>query len=63
LGAVLVGFFTTILPFSLSFAAGAMIFVAVKELIPEAEKEDGYLSSVGCISGFTLMMILDVALS
>ena len=63
LGAVLVGFFTTILPFSLSFASGAMIFVAVKELIPEAEKEGGYLSSVGCISGFTLMMILDVALS
>lgn len=63
LGAILVGFFTSILPFALSFAAGAMVFVAVKELIPEAEKEGGYLPVLGCISGFTLMMLLDVALS
>jgi ZIP family zinc transporter len=63
LGAILVGFFTPLLPFSLSFAAGAMIFVAVKELIPEAEKDGGYLSSFGCISGFAIMMLLDVALS
>lgn len=63
LGAVLVGFFTSILPFALSFAAGAMVFVAVKELIPEAEKEGGYLSASGCIIGFSLMMLLDVALS
>lgn len=63
LGAICVGFFTSMLPFALSFAAGAMIFVAVKELIPEAEKNSGYLSSLGCISGFTLMMLLDVLLS
>lgn len=63
LGACLVGFFTSLLPYALSFAAGAMIFVAVKELIPEAEKEGGYLPSLGCISGFSLMMLLDVALS
>ncbi len=63
LGALLVGFFTPILPYALSFAAGAMIFVAVKELIPESEKDGGYLSSLGCILGFTLMMLLDVALS
>ncbi len=63
LGALLIGFFTALLPYALAFAAGAMIFVVVKELIPEAEKNNGYLPSLGCISGFTLMMILDVALS
>ena len=63
LGAVLIGFFTPILPYALAFSAGAMVFVAVKELIPEAEKQGGYLPSLGCILGFTVMMLLDVALS
>lgn len=63
LGALLIGFFSPLLPYALAFAAGAMIFVVVKELIPEAEKNGGYFPSIGCISGFTLMMILDVALS
>ncbi len=63
LGAILIGFFTPILPYALAFSAGAMVFVAVKELIPEAEKQGGYLPSLGCIWGFTVMMALDVALS
>ena len=52
-----------ILPYILSFAAGAMIYVVVEELIPESQS--GEHSNVGTISaalGFTLMMILDVAL-
>lgn len=62
LGALLIGFFSPLLPFALSFAAGAMIFVVIKELVPEAEKNGGYLSSLGTLSGFACMMILDVAL-
>ncbi len=62
LGALLVGFFSFILPFALSFAAGAMIFVVARELIPEAEKEGNIFSVVGCLLGFTVMMVLDVTL-
>ena len=52
-----------ILPFALAFAAGAMIFVVVEEVIPETQR-DKYtdLSVLGFIGGFTVMMILDVAL-
>lgn len=52
-----------ILPYVLSFAAGAMIYVVVEELIPEAQA--GHHSNIGTIGtalGFTLMMILDIAL-
>ena len=52
-----------ILPYLLSFAAGAMIYVVVEELIPESQ--DGEHSNIGTIGvaiGFTIMMILDVAL-
>ena len=52
------------MPWLLSFAAGAMIYVVVEELIPEAN--DGGCShrgTVGSIAGFLLMMVLDVALS
>ncbi len=63
LGAILIGFFAQILPYALAFSAGAMVFVAARELIPEAEKQGGYLPSLGCILGFTVMMALDVALS
>ena len=57
------GFFTPLLPYLLSFAAGAMIYVVVEELIPEMSQ--GEHSNIGtCFfgAGFTLMMILDVAL-
>ena len=51
------------MPFFLSFAAGAMIYVAVSELIPESEKNSHKnLMSFFILLGFTIMMILDVAL-
>jgi ZIP family zinc transporter len=63
LGAAAVIFMKPILPFTLSFAAGAMIFVVVEELIPESQLDKNTdLSSVGAIMGFALMMTLDVAL-
>lgn len=51
-----------ILPYLLSFAAGAMIYVVVHELIPEAQREDNNLGPLGVAIGFAIMMILDVAL-
>jgi len=52
-----------ILPYALSFAAGAMIFVVVEEAIPESQQGgNGDLATIGTMAGFTLMMILDVAL-
>lgn len=52
-----------ILPYLLAFAAGAMIYVVVEELIPEAQSEPhSNISTIGVAVGFTLMMILDVAL-
>ncbi|MDR2931934.1 MAG: ZIP family metal transporter [Oscillospiraceae bacterium] len=63
LGALLVQVVTPILPYALAFAAGAMIFVVVEELIPESQIGDGSdYSAIGTMLGFTLMMILDVAL-
>jgi ZIP family zinc transporter len=52
-----------ILPYALAFAAGAMIFVVVEELIPESQ-QGGFsdLATIGVMVGFTIMMILDVAL-
>lgn len=53
-----------ILPYALSFAAGAMIYVVVEELIPESQKKgDTDLPTIGALLGFALMMFLDVALS
>ena len=63
LGALLVLKITVLLPYALSFAAGAMIFVVVEELIPESQTGDETdLSTVGAILGFAIMMLLDVAL-
>ena len=54
---------TPILPYILSFAAGAMIYVVVEELIPEAQAgEHSNIGTIGVAFGFALMMILDVAL-
>ena len=53
----------SILPILLSFSAGAMIGVVSSELIPEASIENKNLTTIGIIVGFSLMMILDVALS
>ncbi|MGB2165039.1 MAG: ZIP family metal transporter, partial [Flavobacteriaceae bacterium] len=63
LGAVAVTFFTPILPYALAFAAGAMIFVVVEEVIPETQL-DKYtdVATLGFIGGFIVMMTLDVAL-
>jgi ZIP family zinc transporter len=63
IGAILVLYITPILPYALSFAAGAMIYVVVEELIPESQAGDETdLSTVGTLIGFAIMMFLDVAL-
>lgn len=65
IGALLVIYVETILPYALSFAAGAMILVAVHELIPECQKnqsEQPYFATMGIILGFAVMMLLDVML-
>jgi zinc transporter, ZIP family len=63
IGAVAVIYMQPILPFALAFAAGAMIYVVVEEVIPETQR-DKYTdrSVLGFIGGFLVMMILDVAL-
>ena len=65
LGALLVTLVRSLLPWALSFAAGAMVLVAAHELIPECRSSgprDSYLGTMGVILGFALMMLLDVAL-
>ncbi len=62
-GAYLVLTMTPLLPYALSFAAGAMIFVVVEELIPESQTgNETDLSTIGAMIGFATMMVLDVAL-
>ena len=59
----LVSFIEPVLPFILSFAAGAMIYVVVEELIPESQDgEHSNIATIGVAIGFALMMILDIAL-
>jgi len=63
LGAALVIYITPLMPIALAFAAGAMILVAIHELIPEAQTEREqcpYSVSVGIIAGFAIMMLLDL---
>lgn len=62
-GAYLVLTTQAILPYALSFAAGAMIYVVVEELIPESQKEiSADTATLGAMLGFAVMMMLDVAL-
>ena len=62
LGAAAVVFARPLLPYALSFAAGAMIFVVVEEVIPESQRSNNTdFATMGAIIGFTLMMVLDVA--
>ena len=63
IGALLVVHVSAVLPYALSFAAGAMILVAVHELIPECQqnqKAQPYFATMGIVSGFAVMMLLDV---
>ncbi|MFD2201784.1 ZIP family metal transporter [Shivajiella indica] len=62
LGAISMIYMKNVLPFALSFAAGAMIFVVVEEVIPETQR-DKYtdLATLGFMVGFVVMMILDVS--
>jgi ZIP family zinc transporter len=63
IGALAVVSMRSILPYALAFAAGAMIYVVVEELIPEAQRKgDTDIPTVGVMTGFALMMFLDVAL-
>lgn len=64
LGSALVVHTMSFLPYALSFAAGAMIFVVVEEVIPESQKAGSSdLATAGAMLGFALMMALDIALS
>jgi ZIP family zinc transporter len=63
LGAASVIFIKPILPYALAFAAGAMIYVVVEELIPESQLEKNTdIATLGAMIGFAVMMTLDVAL-
>lgn len=63
LGAVAVIYMQPILPYALAFAAGAMIYVVIEELIPESQAEKHTdVATVGAMMGFAVMMTLDVAL-
>jgi zinc transporter, ZIP family len=64
IGAWAVMTFQPILPYALSFAAGAMIFVVVEEVIPETQQDKFTdIATLGFIGGFIIMMTLDVGLS
>jgi len=63
LGAWAVLMMTPVLPYALAFAAGAMIFVVVEELVPESQQNGfGDFATLGAMGGFAIMMVLDVAL-
>lgn len=60
---LLSAFITPVLPYLLSLAAGAMVYVVVEELVPEASREPhSHIGTIGFAAGFLVMMILDVAL-
>jgi len=63
LGAALVQMARPVLPYALAYAAGAMIFVVVEEVVPESQSSgNGDLATMGVLVGFAAMMVLDVAL-
>jgi len=63
IGAVAVLLMQPLLPYALSFAAGAMIYVVAEELIPESQAEKhSDVATIGVMAGFAIMMTLDVAL-
>ena len=62
IGALIVRLISPILPIMLAFAAGAMIFVVVDELIPEACSEQSKEATVGALIGFLIMTVMDIAL-
>ena len=62
IGALAVILIRPMLPYALAFAAGAMIYVVVEELIPESQTEHGDVATVGAMAGFAVMMTMDVAL-
>lgn len=63
IGFLAVAFIEPLLPFALAFAAGAMIFVVAEEVIPSSQEEGNKdLAVMSLMVGFTIMMILDVAL-
>jgi len=63
LGALAVIYVRPLLPFALSFAAGAMIYVVVEELVPESHSQShSHYATWGAMGGFAIMMLLDVAL-
>ncbi len=64
LGVLTVSLFKPILPYALSFAAGAMIFVVIEELIPESQSSGNTdISTISAILGFVIMMVLDISFS
>ncbi|HBG75434.1 MAG: ZIP family metal transporter [Eubacteriales bacterium] len=63
IGALLAATVIDILPFMLSFAAGAMIYVVIDELVPESHSKHTNAGTLGAMAGFVLMMVLDVAFS
>lgn len=63
IGAIAVGFFTPVLPYALAFAAGAMVFVVIEEVVPETQQgNNSDIATLGFVGGFIVMMMLDVAL-
>lgn len=63
LGAIAVSFFTPILPYALAFAAAAMIYVVIEEVVPETQQSGNTdIATLGFVLGFVVMMSLDVLL-